>query len=313
MRRDARPASQPGRTAPRHDPRARAGRLLAGAGDGHRARLAPRRQRRRRAAGRPQPALHRLRLDAAVAGGGRRSLRGTVRCSASHVASLAACVVCPPARRSRRTRLPVPRSSSLNPAALRPPVPVRPAAPACAAGRRHHGNEVRSMNTVFPALAGRHCLHGGAGAARGSGGHHGDLAALRAEIAALKQEYARASRSWKRAWRNCEASGASVARARAPAPSAPAVASAPATCPAAVGTAGRNNAFNPAMSVILTGTYANLSQSPDDYRDRRLPAGRRRSRPGRARLQPRRVGDHALGERRSLLLRQPDRSTHRRG
>ena len=82
---------------------------------------------------------------------------------------------------------------------------------------------------------------------------------------------------------------------------------------AAASTSGGASAFNPSISVILTGTYANLSQDPADLVDRRLPARRRRDRAGRAQLQPRRIGDHLRGERRSVFLREPDRRAVGRG
>jgi hypothetical protein len=91
-----------------------------------------------------------------------------------------------------------------------------------------------------------------------------DLAALRAEIAALKQEYAARVAQLEARVAELETSGASAAGDGAGA-NEPAVASATADAPAAGGAAARNNAFNPAISVILAGTYANLSQSPEDY------------------------------------------------
>ena len=73
-------------------------------------------------------------------------------------------------------------------------------------------------------------------------------------------------------WRRCPqlerfpASGAPVAvTAAAPAPAAPAAQSAQPSLPAP-GAAASANAFNPAISAILDGTYARLSQDPSQYR-----------------------------------------------
>jgi hypothetical protein len=86
-----------------------------------------------------------------------------------------------------------------------------------------------------------------------------DLAALRAEIAALKSDYAGRVAALEARIEQLEA-------APAPAPSETAVVAAPATdTPPAAASAGRSSAFNPAIAVILTGTYSNLSQDPADY------------------------------------------------
>ncbi len=107
-------------------------------------------------------------------------------------------------------------------------------------------------------------------------GTDAELAALRAEIAALKQDYAARVAQLEARVDELEASGAATtASATDAGANAPAAASATADAPASGGTAGRNNnAFNPSMSVILAGTYANLSQSPEDYHIAGfLPAG----------------------------------------
>ncbi len=82
-----------------------------------------------------------------------------------------------------------------------------------------------------------------------------DVAALRAEIAALKAEYAVRVTALETRIDQLESAStvaAEVAAAEPPAPqpSAPARAA---------------SAFNPAISVILTGNYADLSQDPADY------------------------------------------------
>jgi hypothetical protein len=86
-----------------------------------------------------------------------------------------------------------------------------------------------------------------------------ELAALRAEIAALKSDYAD----------RVAALEARIAQLEAVSPGVPAdaaVAAVPAAdMPAPAASAGRSAAFNPAISVILTGTYSNLSQDPADY------------------------------------------------
>lgn len=91
-----------------------------------------------------------------------------------------------------------------------------------------------------------------------------DLAALRAEIAALKQEYGARVAQLETRIEELEANAAAVPVAGTGSNAAPVAAAA--DTPTTSGSAGRNNnAFNPAMSVILAGTYANLSQSPADY------------------------------------------------
>ncbi|MBP7608887.1 MAG: hypothetical protein KA760_05290 [Steroidobacteraceae bacterium] len=82
-----------------------------------------------------------------------------------------------------------------------------------------------------------------------------DVAALRAEIAMLKAEYAQRVTALETRIDQLEASATTVAAAAPvepppPAPSAPARTS---------------SAFNPAISVILTGNYADLSQDPGDF------------------------------------------------
>ena len=81
-----------------------------------------------------------------------------------------------------------------------------------------------------------------------------DVAALRAEIAALKADYAERVGSLEVRIDQLEsASSAAAAVAAEPPPPPP---SAPAR---------NSSAFNPAISVILAGNYADLSQDPADY------------------------------------------------
>ncbi len=82
-----------------------------------------------------------------------------------------------------------------------------------------------------------------------------DVAALRAELDGLKSEYAARVQALEARIQQLEAQAAAVASAPPPPPPAP-VASA----------GGAGTAFNPAMSVILAGTYAHLSQDPATYR-----------------------------------------------
>jgi hypothetical protein len=84
-----------------------------------------------------------------------------------------------------------------------------------------------------------------------------DVAALRAEIAALKSEYAERVSALEARINQLESASTVAASAPAPEPVEP---TAPAPAPARTA-----SAFNPAISVILTGNYADLSQDPSDY------------------------------------------------
>ena len=79
-----------------------------------------------------------------------------------------------------------------------------------------------------------------------------EVEALRAEIAALKSDYAARVSALEARLNQLEA-------APVPTPAAPVE---PSPAPAAAKSAA---AFNPAISVILTGNYADLSQDPADY------------------------------------------------
>jgi hypothetical protein len=97
---------------------------------------------------------------------------------------------------------------------------------------------------------------------------------LRAELEALKSDYQ--ARIAALEARLAEIESASVAAAHRPAAADAPVAEPYAASPADAGAAGRISAtaFNPAMSAILGGTYAYLSQDPADYRFAGfLPAG----------------------------------------
>jgi hypothetical protein len=97
-----------------------------------------------------------------------------------------------------------------------------------------------------------------------------DVAALRAEIAALKTDYAARVSALEARIDQLEASSAAgptlVAGGAQPPPPPDVAAAVPADVPpAAPQPAKSSSAFNPAISVILTGNYANLSQDPADY------------------------------------------------
>ncbi|MDH4105775.1 MAG: hypothetical protein OEV39_06655, partial [Gammaproteobacteria bacterium] len=85
-----------------------------------------------------------------------------------------------------------------------------------------------------------------------------DLAALRAEIAALKAEYAERVTALESRINQLETAAAAVAAA----PVEPVPVEPP---PAPAAPARNSSAFNPAISVILAGNYADTSQDPDTY------------------------------------------------
>ncbi len=90
-----------------------------------------------------------------------------------------------------------------------------------------------------------------------------DVAALRAELDALKSEYV--SRVSALESRITQLESAAAAVAAAPQAPAPPVAEAAAPAPGAGRLSGAS-AFNPAISMILAGKYANVSQDPARYR-----------------------------------------------
>jgi hypothetical protein len=100
-----------------------------------------------------------------------------------------------------------------------------------------------------------------------------EIAALRAEINALRETYEAKLQALDARLRAAEAATAAtpvktapVAASAPPPPAeaAPPPATAPAAAPAAV-TAGGGNAFNPALSLILSGTAINTSRDPARY------------------------------------------------
>ena len=130
-----------------------------------------------------------------------------------------------------------------------------------------------------------------------------DVGALRAELQALKNEYGARVDALEARIQQLEAAPVAAAAAEPPPPA-----------PRARGRAsgGGASAFNPAISLILGGSYANTSRDPDDWNIAGFPAERRRGRPRRAQLQSRRIRAHVQRQRRSVLLRPADRGDHRR-
>ena len=96
-----------------------------------------------------------------------------------------------------------------------------------------------------------------------------ELAAIRAQIADMKQSYEARLQALEQRLQDAQAAvaeaqnaAASAQQAATPAPAAPA---APVEAPAARVAAG-DNSFNPSISLVLGGTFNNLSQDPGSYR-----------------------------------------------
>ena len=87
-----------------------------------------------------------------------------------------------------------------------------------------------------------------------------ELAAIRAQIRDMKQSYEARLQALEQRLQDAQAATAQAQNAALAAP--PAAAAAPAAAPAPAA----GNAFNPNISLILGGTYANLSQDPQQYR-----------------------------------------------
>jgi hypothetical protein len=85
-----------------------------------------------------------------------------------------------------------------------------------------------------------------------------ELAQIREEIRALRQAYESRIDSLERRLKEAEA------RAAAPAPTAPVAAAAPVPA-AAPSPAASASAFNPALSLVLQGNYAHLTQDPENH------------------------------------------------
>ncbi len=92
-----------------------------------------------------------------------------------------------------------------------------------------------------------------------------DVAALRAELAALKTDYTSRVQALETRIKQLESTVASAPPAqRGAAPAPPAFPQPSPVAPS--GKSGSATAFNPAISMILTGNYASLSQDPATYR-----------------------------------------------
>jgi hypothetical protein len=91
-----------------------------------------------------------------------------------------------------------------------------------------------------------------------------EVAAIREELRALRQSYEARLQALEQRLKEAE-SRAAAAQA-APAPPPVAAAPAPAGAAPAVGTSSGIAAFNPAISAVLQGTYARLTQDPNQYR-----------------------------------------------
>jgi hypothetical protein len=91
-----------------------------------------------------------------------------------------------------------------------------------------------------------------------------DLAEIRAQIKQLKESYEARIQALEERLKEAEAKGASARPAEA---AAPPVATAPSPAPAAPTSTASSlaNAFNPAITAVLQGVYANLSQDPTKY------------------------------------------------
>ncbi len=96
-----------------------------------------------------------------------------------------------------------------------------------------------------------------------------DLEEIRAQIRDLKQTYEARIQALEQRLKEAEAKPAPSSPAPAPAPTPALVATAPRSGASSSGLA----AFNPAISAILTGTYANLSGDPERWRLRGFAAG----------------------------------------
>jgi len=93
-----------------------------------------------------------------------------------------------------------------------------------------------------------------------------EVEALRAELASLKAEYSKRMSALEAQIQQLQTSaapGATPAVDQTVAAQAPATADVTPALPAAAGRSA--SAFNPAISLILAGNYANLSNDPEDY------------------------------------------------
>lgn len=133
------------------------------------------------------------------------------------------------------------------------------------------------------ALASAFCLAGAVWAPMAQAADDKELAAIQAQIAQMRSDYeARLTKLEQRLQEALQANEKLNAKLASPAPTTPgtptvvagssvaaaAPASAPATsrsAPAGAAAGAAANQYNPAISLILTGTYAKLSQDPNQY------------------------------------------------
>lgn len=107
------------------------------------------------------------------------------------------------------------------------------------------------------AFAASHCAH-----AADPAGNDKELAAIRAQIQEMKTSYEARLQALEQRLQEAQAAVAQAQNAAAAAQSPHAAPAAPAQSASASGA----NAFNPAISLVLGGTLANLSQDPGAYR-----------------------------------------------
>lgn len=92
-----------------------------------------------------------------------------------------------------------------------------------------------------------------------------ELAAIRAQIREMKESYEARLQALEQRLQDAQAATAQAQNAAQAAQSAPAPVAAP-EAPAPTPAPAASNAFNPNISLVLGGTYANLSQDPQAYR-----------------------------------------------
>jgi hypothetical protein len=92
-----------------------------------------------------------------------------------------------------------------------------------------------------------------------------ELAAIRAQIREMKESYEARLQSLEQRLQDAQSAAAQAQNEALASRQAPA-ASAPTPAPVAVAAPASANTFNPSIALILGGTYANLSQDPNQYR-----------------------------------------------
>ncbi|MET0856009.1 MAG: hypothetical protein ABWY27_04615, partial [Telluria sp.] len=92
-----------------------------------------------------------------------------------------------------------------------------------------------------------------------------ELAAIRAQIREMKESYEARLQSLEQRLQDAQAAAAQAQNEALASRQAPAAA-APTPAPVAAAAPASANTFNPSIALILGGTYANLSQDPNQYR-----------------------------------------------